>query len=285
MAQNFRQELIGVFGYPVDENPTVVIQDAAFAAKGLFWHYLTLLVKPEDLGDAMRSIRALNLKGMNLTIPHKVACIPFLDEVDKSAKLIGAVNTVKNDNGKLIGYNTDGQGFTWALRIEGVELKDATITLLGAGGAARSIAVETALAGAKKMYIINRNEERGQTLTDLISDNTDCKTEYIKWEGEAAIPGDIDILVNATSVGLYPDTNVPNIDMSCITNELVVCDGVHNPPETPFLKEAKRLGAAKAISGQGMLVYQGAIGFEIWTGVDAPVEVMMDALKEAFANE
>lgn len=285
MAKNFRQELIGVFGYPVDENPTVVLQDAAFEAKGLFWHYLTLLVKPEDLGDAMQSIRALNLKGMNLTIPHKVACIPFLDEVDKSAQLIGAVNTVKNDNGKLIGYNTDGQGFTWALREEQVPLKGAVIALLGAGGAARAIAVETALAGAKKMYIINRNEQRGQTLADVVDGNTGCEAEYIKWEGTASIPTDADILVNATSVGLYPDTNRPDIDMSCITGELVVCDGVHNPPQTAFLKEAKRLGAAKTIGGQGMIVYQGAIGFEIWTGLEAPVDVMMNALKEAFADE
>ena len=284
MAANFRQELVGVFGYPVDENPTVVIQDAAFEAKGLFWHYLTLMVKPEDLGDAVQSIRALNLAGMNMTIPHKVACIPFLDEVDKSAQLIGAVNTVKNNGGKLVGYNTDGQGFTRALVEEEVEICGATIALLGAGGAARSIAVETALAGAKKLYIINRNVQRGQTLADLINDNTDCEAIYMEWKGTASIPEDAQILVNATSVGLYPDTNLPDIDMACITPELVVCDGVHNPPKTPFLKEAKRLGAAKIISGQGMLVYQGAIGFKIWTGVDAPVEVMMDALKKAFSE-
>jgi len=282
MARNFRQELIGVFGYPVDENPTVVIQDAAFEAKGLFWHYLTLLVKPEDLGDAMQSVRALNLQGINLTIPHKVACMQYLDEIDKSAKLIGAVNTVKNVDGKLVGYNTDGQGFTWALREENVPLSGATIALLGAGGAARSIAVETALAGAKKMYIINRNEQRGQTLTDLINEGTDCEAIYRKWEGTVQIPADADVLVNATSVGLYPDTNMPNIDMECITGELVVCDGVHNPPQTAFLLEAARLGAKKTISGQGMLVYQGAIGFEIWTGETAPVDVMMNALTEAF---
>lgn len=284
MARNFRQELVGVFGYPVDENPTVVIQDAAFEAKGLFWHYLTLLVKPEDLGDAMQSIRALNLKGMNLTIPHKVACIPFLDAVDKSASLIGAVNTVKNDGGKLIGYNTDGQGFVWALREENVALKGATVALLGAGGAARAIAVESALAGVKKMYIINRNEQRGQTLADLISGSTECDAEYIKWTGTAQIPADAGILVNATSVGLYPDTGIPDIDLVCITDKLVVCDGVHNPPRTPFLQEAARRGAAKTISGQGMLVYQGAIGFEIWTGEKAPVDVMLSALKQAFSE-
>jgi shikimate dehydrogenase len=285
MAKNFRQELVGVFGYPVDENPTVVIQDAAFEAKGLFWHYLTLLVKPEDLKDAMQSVRALNLAGINLTIPHKVACIPFLDKVDKSASLIGAVNTVKNDGGKLIGYNTDGQGFVWALREENVALKDASIALLGAGGAARAIAVESALAGVKKMTIINRNEQRGQTLAALISDNTDCDATYIKWEGTAQIPADAGILVNATSVGLYPDTNIPDIDMSCITDKLVVCDGVHNPPRTPFLQKAAQLGAAKTISGQGMLVYQGAIGFEIWTGEKAPVDVMLTALQQAFSEE
>ncbi len=285
MAKSFRQELVGVFGYPVDENPTVVIQDAAFEAKGLFWHYLTLLVKPEDLQDAMQSVRALNFKGINLTIPHKVACIPFLDKVDKSASLIGAVNTVKNEGGRLIGYNTDGQGFVRALTEENVSLKDATVALLGAGGAARSIAVESALAGAKKMYIINRNEQRGQTLAALISDNTACEAVYLKWETAARIPPDAGILVNATSVGLYPDTGLPDIDMSCITDKLVVCDGVHNPPRTPFLKKAAQLGAAKTISGQGMLVYQGAIGFEIWTGEKAPVDVMLAALQQAFSEQ
>ena len=233
----------------------------------------------------MQSIRALNLKGMNMTIPHKVACMPYLDEVDKSAQLIGAVNTVKNDSGLLIGYNTDGQGFTRALREADVTLSGAVIALLGAGGAARAIAVETALAGAKKMYVINRDETRGRTLAKLIDGQTDCCAEYIKWDGTASIPQDTDILVNATSVGLYPDTNIPNIDMTCITPDLVVCDGVHNPPVTRFLKEAKRLGAKTTVGGQGMLVYQGAIGFEIWTGEEAPVDVMMDALKDAFREE
>lgn len=281
---NFRQELVGVFGYPVDENPTVVIQDAAFAAKDLFWHYLTLKVRPEDLGDAMQAIRALNLKGMNMTIPHKVACMPYLDEIDKSAKLIGAVNTVKNDNGRLIGYNTDGQGFTRALREADVPIADAVITLLGAGGAARAIAVETALAGAKKIYVINRNETRGRGLAALISDKTDADAEYIKWDGTATIPADTDTLVNGTSVGLFPDTSLPDIDMACITPELIVCDVIPNPPDTPFLKEAARRGARRTISGQGMLVYQGAIGFEIWTEQDAPVDAMMDAIKGAFGD-
>ena len=158
----------------------------------------------------------------------------YLDKVDKSASLIGAVNTVKNDGGKLIGYNTDGQGFVWALREEGVALKGATIALLGAGGAARAIAVESALAGAKKMYIINRNEQRGQTLASLISDNTECEATYMQWEGTAKIPADAGILVNATSVGLYPDTGIPDIDLGCITDKLVVCDGVHNPTADTF---------------------------------------------------
>lgn len=285
MAKNFRQELVGVFGYPVDENPTVVIQDAAFAAKGLFWHYLTLMVKPNDLGDAMQSVRALNFKGINLTIPHKVACMPYLDEIDKSAKLIGAVNTVKNDGGKLIGYNTDGQGFTKSLSAESVNLSGATIALLGAGGAARAIAIETALAGAKKIYIINRNKERGQELAELVNSGTGCLAEYKEWIGTVSIPSDADILVNATSVGLYPDISKPSIDMNCITKDLVVCDVIPNPANTPFLKQAGQMGAAKVISGEGMLVHQGAIGFEIWTGEKAPIDVMMNAIKKAFSEE
>lgn len=285
MAKNFRQELVGVFGYPVDENPTVVIQDAAFEAKRLFWHYLTLLVKPEDLRDAMKSLRALNFKGINLTIPHKMACIPYLDEVDRSASLIGAVNTVKNDGGRLIGYNTDGQGFVRALSEAGVALEGSVIALLGAGGAGRAIAVESALAGAKKLYIFNRNAARGQALATLVSASTGCEAVYAKWEGTANIPADADILVNATSVGLHPDTTMPDINMACVSDALVVCDVIPNPPMTPFLKEAATRGAKKLITGEGMLVHQGAIGFEIWTGEKAPVDVMLDALRRAFSEE
>lgn len=285
MAKTYRQELVGVFGYPVDENPTVVIQDAAFKAKDMFWHYLTLKVKPDDIGDAMQAVRVLKLKGINLTIPHKVTCIPFLDEVDKSAQLIGAVNTVKNDGGRLIGYNTDGQGFTKALCDENVDIKDTVIALLGAGGAARAIAVELALVGAKKLYIINRDEEKGRILADIINKRTDSEAEYIKWRGMAKIPSDAGILANATSVGLYPDTSMPDIDMAYIMPETVVCDVIPNPPDTAFLKEARRLGAKKTINGLGMLVNQGAIGFEIWTGEQAPVDVMRDALAQEFGAQ
>lgn len=282
MGKNFRQELVGVFGYPVDENPTVVIQDAAFEAAGLFWHYLTLLVKPEDLGDAMRALRALNFKGINLTIPHKVACMAYLDGIDESAQLIGAVNTVKNDNGRLIGYNTDGKGFVYAAIEEGVKLSGASITLLGAGGAAQAISVESALAGAEHITIINRDEARGRSLAERIGSATSCKAEYIPWRGTATVPAGTDILINATSVGLYPDTSLPDVDMSGVQG-LVVCDVIPNPPDTSFLQEARRHGAAKTITGQGMLVQQGAIGFEIWTGQKAPVDAMKAAIKKAFS--
>jgi len=285
MTKNFRQELVGVFGYPVDENPTVVIQDAAFEASGLYWHYLTLMVKPEDLGDAMQAVRALNMKGINLTIPHKVACMAYLDEIDQSAQIIGAVNTVKNDNGKLIGYNTDGQGFVRAAVEEGVELSGVSIALLGAGGAAQAIAVESALAGAKKISVINRDEARGRSLAERINTSTDCKAEFIPWRGTAAIPAGADILVNATSVGLYPDVSLPDVDMSGVHSGLVVCDVIPNPPDTAFIKEARCRGAKRTITGQGMLVHQGAIGFKIWTGREAPLDAMKLAIQKAFGEE
>ncbi len=284
MTKSFRQELVGVFGYPVDENPAVVIQDAAFAASGLFWHYLTLLVKPEDLGDAMRAVRALNFRGINLTIPHKVACMAYLDCIDQSAQLIGAVNTVKNDGGCLIGYNTDGQGFVRAAQEEGVSLLGATIALLGAGGAAQAIAVESALAGAAKIYVINRSETRGRALADKINNTALCKAEFVLWKGGMSIPEDSGLLVNATSVGLYPDTSMPDIDMSGVHPGLTVCDVIPNPPDTPFLKEARRRGAVKTINGHGMLLHQGAIGFQIWTGQKAPVDAMRSAIQNAFCG-
>jgi shikimate dehydrogenase len=281
-SPNYKAELVGVFGHPVSENPTVVMQEAGFQALNLNWRYLTIEVYPQDLGAAMQGLRALNMKGINLTIPHKVEVLRYLDEVKPDAALMGAVNTVIRVGDKLIGENTDGKGFMRALTHDAkVVPKGKKILVIGAGGAARSITVELALAGAQQVTVVNRSAERGKVLTQLLNDKTPTKANFIQWQGVYSIPGDTDILVNATSIGLFPNVHdKPDINYDLINSKMVVCDVIHTPM-TPFLKEAQDRGA-KIVDGLGMLVYQGAIGFKLWTGLDAPVEPMYQALARAF---
>ncbi len=283
MEANYLDNLVGVFGSPVAENPTVVMMEAGFRELGLNWKYLTIEVKKEDLEDAIRGLKAFNMRGINLTIPHKIEVLKYLDEVADDARLMGAVNTVRREGSKLIGENTDGKGFLRSLREDGgTTPAEKNIVLLGAGGAARAIGVELALAGAQHLRIVNRTPARGNELAELINGKTDASAEYIAWDVPFVLPGDTDILVNATSIGLFPDIKAkPGIDYSSIRPGMIVCDVIPNPPRTVFLKEAENRGA-KTLDGLGMLVYQGTIGFKMWTGVDAPVSEMKAALKQAF---
>lgn len=280
--KNYRAELTGVFGDPVDDNPTGVVEEAAFAAKDLNYRYLTVKVLPEDLGKAMYSVRIFGMKGINLTMPHKIKVLPYLDELSPAAKIIGAVNTVIQKDGKLYGENTDGKGFVTALKNSGETLEGKKVTILGAGGAARAIAVECALNGAVHINIINRSAEKGEELASLIQSETDSSAQYLTWESSMKIPADTQILINATSIGFSPNvTDKPDIDYSTITNQMCVCDVIFNPAETIFLKTAAANGA-KIVTGLGMLVQQAALNFTLWTGVEAPVDVMEEALKKEF---
>jgi shikimate dehydrogenase len=278
---NYKAELVGVFGHPVAENPTVVMLEAAFAELGLNWRYLTIEVLPEDLAAAMKGMRAFNMRGVNLTIPHKVAVLEYLDEVRPAAALMGAVNTVIREGDRLIGENTDGKGFMTALTGDaGFSPQGKRAVVLGAGGAARAITVELSLAGVERLTVVNRAPERGRELVALLNSRTPVKADFQPWIGAYAIPAGTDLLVNATSIGLFPNVDArPEIAYESIVPGMVVCD-VIIAPSTPFLDEAKRHGA-KTLDGLGMLVYQGAIGFKLWTGLDAPVKVMHDALARA----
>lgn len=280
--KNYRAELTGVFGDPVDDNPTGVVEEAAFAAKNLNYRYLTIKVLPEDLGKAMDSVKIFGMKGINLTMPHKIKVLPYLDELSPAAEIIGAVNTVIQKEGKLFGENTDGKGFVTALKNSGETLDKKNVTILGAGGAARAIAVECALNGVAHINIINQSIEKGEELASLIQMKTDSSAKYLNWKNNMAIPSDTDILINATSIGFSPNvTDKPDIDYTAITPEMCVCDVIFNPAETIFLKSAAENGA-KTITGLGMLVQQAALNFTLWTGVEAPVDVMEDALKKEF---
>ncbi|MCB0192620.1 MAG: shikimate dehydrogenase [Anaerolineae bacterium] len=282
---NYKAELVGVFGHPIAENPTIVMQEAGFRELGLNWRYLNIEVYPDDLAAAVQGLRAMNMQGINLTIPHKVAVLHYLDEVAEDAKLMGAVNTVRREGNRLIGENTDGKGFLRALRDDAnIDPAGQNVVILGAGGAARAIGVELALAEAAHITIVNRSVQRGQDLTTLLEDKTPAQVAFVEWNGAYAIPAQTNIVVNASSIGLYPDiTAKPDLDYDTITADMIVCDVIPNPPRTPFLKEAEARGA-RALDGLGMLVYQGAIAFKMWTGYDAPVEVMHQALAEVFKS-
>lgn len=280
--KKYRAELVGVFGDPVDGNPTGVVEEAGFAATRLNYRYITCLVKRGDIANAILGMRAMNMRGVNLTMPHKVDVLPYLDEITPAARIIGAVNTVVNRGGHLLGENTDGKGFVKSLTDEGIDLHGKTVCLLGAGGAARAIGVECALNGANKIIIVNRNAERGTALRDAIAENTDAQAEYIPWDGSVPVPEQTDILVNATCVGLFPDVNAcPDINYETIEKGMIVCDVVFNPAMPVFLRKARQRGA-HTISGLGMLVNQAALNFEIWTDVKAPREVMLEALRREF---
>jgi len=282
-AKSYRSELVGLFGYPVDENPTVVMIEAGFRELGLDYRYNTMEVRPENLEIAVKSLKALGYKGANCTIPHKVEVLRYLDHIAPDAEIIGAVNTIYLKNGETYGENTDGKGFIVSLRDGGVEIKGRSVVVLGAGGAARAIAVELAMAQAAHITLVNRDESRGKVLTAILNDRTPVKADFVLWDHTYQIPAGTDILVQATSIGLYPDTGCPNIDYDTILPNMVVCDVIPNPPQTEFIKKAKARGA-RTFDGLGMLVNQGRIGFKLWTGKDAPVEVMKEALAKEFVE-
>ena len=284
MEKNYRAELTAIFGDPVDGNPSGVMEEAAYQELGLNYRYLILRVKKGDLEPALAGAKAVGVKGFNLTMPHKMDVIPYLDELTPAASIIGAVNTVVEKDGKWIGENTDGKGFVRSLELEGISLKGACVTLLGAGGAARAIGVECALAGAKKIIVINRTEERGRELAALIDRETEAESEYRPWEPKVEIPEETQILVQGTCVGLYPDVDQkPDIDYSTIKDGMIACDVVFHPVKPLFLQEAEKRGA-RIVTGIGMLVQQGALNFELWTGHKAPVDTMYQTLEKEFGE-
>ena len=282
MSADYLAELVGVLGQPVAENPTGVMQEAGFQEVGLNWRYLNIEVSPAKLSEAMVGVRAFNMAGINLTIPHKVAIMEYLDEIEDDAGIIGAVNTVYRKDGKLIGANTDGKGFLKGVTTDaGVDPKGKKVVMLGAGGAARAIGTELILAGVESLTVVNRTVERGQTMVDHLKSQTNGNITFVQWDGTYAVAEDVDMLVNATSIGLYPDVDaMPDVNLSQAQGDMLVADAVFNPPKTKLLELAEKHNLP-TLDGLSMLVYQGVIGFEIWTGQTAPEAVMKDALQKA----
>jgi shikimate dehydrogenase len=282
MPRSFLSRLTGSFSEGAAENPTVAMVEAAYQHHGLDYRYINCEVPPEKLADAVKGARAMGWAGFNLSIPHKVTVIPFLDGLGESAAVMGAVNCAVLRNGNLIGENTDGKGFLQSLR-ELIDPAGKSVIMFGAGGAARAIGVELALAGAKHITIVNRDQKRGQTLVDLLNNKTPAHAELALWRGQYGIPADTEVIVNATSIGLYPDVDARlDIDVGSLRKGLVVADVIPNPPRTKLIKDAESRGC-RSLDGLGMLVNQGVIGVKYWTGVDVDPNVMKRKLEEIFS--
>lgn len=278
---NGKTKIAGIFGWPVEHTFSPAMHNAAFAHLDLNYVYVPFPVNPENLGKAVDGIRGLGLAGVNVTIPHKSAVIPYLDRIDRAAGLIGAVNTVVNDQGVLTGYNTDAPGFVKSLEQDlGVPPRGKRIYILGAGGAARAVSVQLALAGAAEIIFATRIPGKLAGLRDIITGATETKVTEAGW-GDAGCSGlaRTDILINATPLGMHPHTGaIPPVNLQMLRETAVVCDLIYNPRETLLLQRAREIGLT-TLNGIGMLLYQGAIAFELWTGMAAPVEVMKKALK------
>ena len=286
---NFKQELTGCFGFPAAENPTQAMIEPAYRAMGLDWRYLTLEVKPENLAAAVAGARAYGFKGFNCTIPHKIEVISHLDGLGESAELMGAVNCVVNRGGQFIGENTDGKGFVSSLR-EITDPTGKTCVIFGAGGAARAISVELALAGCTHVTIVNRSAERGSDLVELLNGKVAaaCDGEFIaglaSWDADYSIPSSTDIVINATSIGLYPDTDARlALDLDTLSADMVVADVIPNPPQTNLVQDARARGC-RVIDGLGMLVAQGVIGIEYWADQSPDPAVMRAGLEAVFGT-
>ena len=282
MAQNFLKPITACFGQPVAENPTQVMVEAGYRAMGLDWRYVTLEVPPENLAAAVAGVRAMGFRGFNCTIPHKVAVIEHLDGLGESAQMMQAVNCVVRRGDELIGENTDGKGFVAGVK-KRMAPKGKSVTIVGAGGAARAIAVELGLEGVSNLTIVNRSVERGEALVALLSKSLPgLPVRLVEWRGDYTVPVDTDFLVNATSVGLFPDINARlPLDLSALTAGTLVADVVFNPPDTHLIRAARDKGC-DTIDGLEMLVGQGVIGVEYWTGQTPDADVMRKALEEIF---
>jgi shikimate dehydrogenase len=273
---SFRHELTGSFSQGSDSNPTVAMVEASFKANNLHYRYVNCEVNPDQLEAAVQGARAMNWKGFNCSIPHKVEVIKYLDGLGESAALIGAVNCAVNRNGKLIGENTDGKGFLKSF-LEITPATDKTIVLLGAGGAARAIAVELALAGAKKFYVVNRSRARGEELTALLNDKTSATAEFVEWNKTYSIPQDAEVVINSTSMGMVNTEGKQDLNFDSIRTGMLAADVIVNPPQTYFLDEAGKRGAT-TLQGLGMVVNQAVIGIKYWTGVDVDAKDLNDEL-------
>lgn len=276
---NFLHSLVGSMSEGAAGNPTVAMIEAAFRHHGLHWRYLNMEVPPGELGAAVRGAKAMGFRGFNCSLPHKVTVIPHLDGLGESAAAMGAVNCVVRRGDAFIGENTDGKGFLRSL--EAVEApRGKSVVLFGAGGAARAIAVELALAGVCSINVVNRSEARGAELANLLRERLKIEAAHTVWSGDHAVLAGTDIVINATSIGLYaPEARLP-LDLATLRPGMVVADVVFNPVRTRLLADAAERGC-RPLDGLGMLVNQGILGVQYWTDIAPDAAVMRAALESA----
>jgi shikimate dehydrogenase len=276
---NFLHELTGSMSEGAAGNPTVAMVEAAFAHHGLHWRYINIEVTPGGLEDAVRGAKAMGFRGFNCSLPHKVTVIPHLDGLGESAAVMGAVNCVVRRGEEFIGENTDGKGFLKSLESV-IDPKGRSVVLFGAGGAARAIAVELGLAGVRRITIVNRSESRGAELAGFLRDKLNLDAAFVAWSGDYAIPEETDVVINGTSIGLYAPEARLALDLTTLKPGMVVADVIFNPVRTRFLDDAAASGC-RAIDGLGMLVNQGIVGVQYWTGLTPDAAVMRKALESA----
>ena len=280
---DFLCRLTGSFAQPAAENPTVAMVEAAYRHHGLNWRYINCEVPPERLGDAVRGARAMGWAGFNCSLPNKVEVIQYLDGLGESAEIMGAVNCVVRRDEQYIGENTDGKGFLSSL-LEKVDPRGRAVVMFGAGGAARAIGVETALAGARSIIVVNRSEHRGRELVDLLNDKTPTSAELVVRDNDYSVPEGTEIVVNATSIGMFPDVDarVP-VALDSLQAGMLVADVIANPPRTRLIRDAQARGCI-VLDGIGMLVNQGVIGIRYWTGIDVDSSIMRSTIENIFGG-
>ena len=278
-------KLLGVFGCPIEHSLSPAMHNAALQELGLDYVYLAFNVDPQRLESAVSAIRALGIVGVNVTIPHKENIIRFLDEISPEAKLIGSVNTISNKAGRLRGDTTDGEGFIRGLEAAGADVSGKRAVMIGAGGSARAVLYSLVARGAS-VIVINRTAERGEKLAREINELTSpgaVQAAPLSPDSLKEAVGRADLLVNCTSVGMWPNINESPCPEEFLHPDLLVYDLVYNPPRTELMKAAERVGAT-AISGLKMLVYQGAASLSIWTGSAPPIDVMEEAAVSELAQ-
>lgn len=271
-------KLTGLLGSPVAHSISPLMHNESFKMLGLDYVYLCFDVPENNLKTVFEGFKKLNIAGFNCTMPDKTLICQLVDELSPAASMIGAVNTVVNDNGKFTGHNTDGIGYMQSVKDAGYDIIGSTMTLLGAGGAASSIFVQAALDGVKNINIFSIKDrfwEKAEDMVEMVNKNTDCNAKLMELGDDAVLADSIansQILTNATSVGMAPNTEACIInDRSMLREDLIVSDVIYNPMETKLVKIAKEQGC-KTFNGMYMLLYQGAEAFKIWTGKDMPVE-------------
>jgi shikimate dehydrogenase len=274
--------LFGVIGDPISHTKSPVMLNRAFRERGINGTYAAFHVTPNQLEQAIAGVRGLGLRGINVTIPHKIEVMAFLDEISEGARAAGAVNTIVNENGRLIGYNTDGIGYVRSLKEEAEpSLAGKTIVVLGAGGAARGILWALAQENPSAILLANRTESKAAELAASFS--RDYRISSIPWSDLSEVCSSADVVINTTSVGMSPHVHDLPIDAAWIKPGSVASDLIYNPLKTAFLKRAEQLGC-RIHGGLGMFIYQGAYAFEYWTGQPAPVKAMREAVLESFVK-